>query len=476
MKRYIFSLLLALPLLIAGCEPLDEPTPNVCFCFGEVAVETTDTTAVVELLAYITVDDVKYDGTKLSLEYWAGGDSQNKRSVAEYVAVGDEGRVAFTITHLKPNTRYYAYVVCDGGKYGVDRREFTFDSKITLVESITCDASVSAKGLMATVNLTNVSYLLNDVSQQIAFVKVEYTPKGQQAWTAVEVAGSNIKNKRVSISIPKSGDDYLVENSSYLYRVTLTPGDGTLNAVTTSDFEFKTTYAKITANIAKPQMSQSDDGITIQAGNIEVYYDDVLSEEYEACLYFRSKSSSVWEEYSLAATNVVTIPASELKENTTYEAKVSIVAGAKSSVCESAVASITTSQSEVPVVPEPPTGGDTSAIAGVWHLTSWRGATPSFEVYMDITATGGITLYQCLESRYWDVYQSTAAIENGVIYGVYTDGVAWGASYNLSVADNTMTWISTADSTDVSVYTRSSLPASMPTAPTRAAASSERFL
>ena len=147
-----------------------------------------------------------------------------------------------------------------------------------------------------------------------------------------------------------------------------------------------------------------------------------------------------------------------------------------SSVCESNVASLSTPMSDTPVVPEPPTGGDTSSIAGVWHLTSWRDATPSFEVYLDITATGGVTLYQCIENRYWDVYQSSAAIENGVIYGVYTDDVAWSTSYNLSISGDTMTWVSTADSTDASVYTRSSLPSYMPTAPTRAAEASERFL
>lgn len=145
-------------------------------------------------------------------------------------------------------------------------------------------------------------------------------------------------------------------------------------------------------------------------------------------------------------------------------------------VCESAVAAITTPQSETPILPEPPTGGDTSAIEGVWHLTSWRGAEPSFDVYMDITATGGITLYQRIDSRYWDVYQSTASIENGVISGVYTDNVAWGTSYNLVVDGNTMTWTSIADAEDVSIYTRSTLPTNMPTAPTRATASSERFL
>ena len=478
MKRYLYSLLSALLLFAVGCElpGTDNPKPNVCFCFGEVVVDTTDTSAVVDILAYITVDDVKYEGTTLSVEYWAGGDSANMKSIAEYTETSD-GRVAFTLTDLMPNTRYYANIVCDGGKkYGVERREFTFATKVALESDITCDAEVSAKGLMATINLTNLSYVVNDVAQQIAFVKVEYTPKGQQAWTAVEVAGSSVKNKRVSIAIPKSGDSYLVENSTYLFRVTITPADSDFMALTTDNFEFKTTYAKITADIAKPKMTLGDEGITIEMGSIAVYYDGVESEEYTKHLYFRARSSSIWEEYAVDENMSVTIPMEQLEASTIYESKVCIVAGAMSSVCESNVASLSIPMSDTPVVPEPPIGGDTSSIAGVWHLTSWRGATPSFEVYLDITATGGVTLYQCIENRYWDVYQSSAAIENGVIYGVYTDDVAWSTSYNLSISGDTMTWVSTADSTDVSVYTRSSLPSYMPTAPTRAAEASERFL
>jgi hypothetical protein len=63
-----------------------------------------------------------------------------------------------------------------------------------------------------------------------------------------------------------------------------------------------------------------------------------------------------------------------------------------------------------------------------------------------------------MTSRLWETYYSTVGFENGIISGIYTDGVAWGASYNVTMSENAMTWTDTTDSTDVSVYTRCTLP------------------
>ena len=95
---------------------------------------------------------------------------------------------------------------------------------------------------------------------------------------------------------------------------------------------------------------------------------------------------------------------------------------------------------------------------------------------MDVDASGSITLYQRIESRYWSVYASSAEITNDVISGVYSDDVVWGASYEVSIDDDLMTWVAQNDTTDISVYTRSELPTDMPTESTRAANSDNRFL
>lgn len=474
MKKILYTIFVAL-LFAVGCEVENTYTPDVAFYFGKVTTETTESTAAVMVTAYMTVDEELYNDANVYLEYWKRGDDANV-AVATDSADGDSQFIRlFTINDLEPSTHYLARVVIDGGEaYGSQNEIFTFVTKAQV--GISCNATVDSKGLKATVNLENVAYLVDDEPQQIAFLKLEYALAGANEWNVVEIAGSSIKNGKASISIPKSGDAYLVENSDYTYRMTITPANGDYKAITTKNFSFATTYAEITATIAKPQLSHNDEGITIKAGSIAVYRDGVATNDYTTYVYFRTKGNNLWTEYKLAANNSVLIPASELKDNTTYEAKVSIVAGAQSQVRESEIASITTPKNETPITPEPPIGGDTSSIAGVWHLTSWRGAVPSFEVYMDITATGGITLYQRIESLYWDVYQSSTTIKDYVISGVYTDNVAWGASYYLSIDSDTMTWTATNDSTDVSIYTRSTLPSSMPTAPTRAIAPSERFL
>jgi hypothetical protein len=83
---------------------------------------------------------------------------------------------------------------------------------------------------------------------------------------------------------------------------------------------------------------------------------------------------------------------------------------------------------------------------------------PSFDVYLNITADGVVSLYQRIESRLWETYHSLVGYEGGIITGEYTDGVAWAASYYVAVDGDTMTWTNTADSTEVSVYTRCTLP------------------
>lgn len=98
-------------------------------------------------------------------------------------------------------------------------------------------------------------------------------------------------------------------------------------------------------------------------------------------------------------------------------------------------------------------------MCGTWRLDRWRGATPNFEVYMDIQEDGTVTLWQKIESREWDRYDSVATLNNNTISGTYSDGVAWSTSYSVSIEGEAMTWTSTLDSSDISIYTRTTLPA-----------------
>ena len=55
-------------------------------------------------------------------------------------------------------------------------------------------------------------------------------------------------------------------------------------------------------------------------------------------------------------------------------------------------------------------------------------------------------------------FYSTVSFDGSIIAGKYTDGVAWAASYSVTIDGDTMTWTNTADKTEVSIYTRCTLP------------------
>jgi hypothetical protein len=210
----------------------------------------------------------------------------------------------------------------------------------------------------------------------------------------------------------------------------------------------------------------SEEKLNISVANATVYYDGLYIPNYGNVAYefaYRKSGSNLWESLSpvelsgngYSGAYDVTL----FEEGATYEI-IGRVTVNSTWVFESEAATITIPNDDTPTPPTPPVDGDadTTAIAGDWHLTSWRGAAPSFDVYLSITEDGVVTLWQRIDSYSWEIFNSTVGFENGVISGVYADGVAWGASYNVTMSENAMTWTDTTDSTDVSVYTRCTLP------------------
>ena len=126
-------------------------------------------------------------------------------------------------------------------------------------------------------------------------------------------------------------------------------------------------------------------------------------------------------------------------------------------VMDSEVTEFTIPEKEVPA---PPVSGDadTTELAGQWYLTEWSGTEPAFDVYLSITTDGVVSLFQRIDSRLWETFYSTVGYEGGVISGIYTDGVAWGTSYYVTIDGDTMTWVDVTDSNDISIYTRCTLP------------------
>ena len=331
--------------------------------------------------------------------------------------------------------------------------------------TMTCNGSAEAKGIWADVKFENIAYLVGNEPQEIVSLRLEYARADSNAWIGCDFTSQAIINGVFEYRIPFEGEEYLEENSKYACRITLYPKDSNnLKPLTSEPFEFTTKYAEVTANITTPTAEVRNDNVCVDVASAKVYFDGLDIPNYGEIAYefaYRKSGSNLWESLSsvefegngFSGTYDVTL----FEEGATYEI-IGRVTVNSTWVFDSEAASITIPNGNTP--PTPPITGDadTTELAGEWHLTSWRGAAPSFDVYLSITEDGVVTLHQRMTSRLWETYYSTVGFENGLISGVYADGVAWGASYSVTMSENTMTWTDTTDSTDVSVYTRCTLP------------------
>lgn len=432
---------------------------KVEFHFGEMSVATTPTTATITAeKPYITVGDKRVDEGIIVLHYIGAG-----HDIVEYVEEYSEeaGNIIFELSGLTPQSEYEAYLGLAYKEYGKeysDKVRFTTEKLHEKVTTIHYETEIEAKGVMATINLSELAYLVDGESVDFDIIEVDYARKDSSQWISKQFFGGSIVDGTLSVEIPYNGKEYLEDNSDYKFRITLCPVDNTYRAITSTENEFKTPYAEITADIDAPTLSREANMINATVENIEIYYDGIKDHNYEYSttaeyfFYYRTKDTEMWSMVKTSGEHEkmsATIPA---KEGNTYEVKVVIFAGKEEVRIESETSEITLAPSTPPV-----SGGDTSAVIGTWHLTEWRGAEPSFDIYLDIT-DGVVTLYQRLESRAWECFVSSAAIEEGIIKGTYVDGVAWGTSYYVTTGDDTMTWIDTTDSSDISVYTRATLP------------------
>lgn len=509
MKRYLIILLSAL--LCISCEIIGGITSVVDIKLGDTSIEYTENSATITTdIPTVTVNGTAYTDYSLFVKYI---DKANE-NVNEYIVVDKyyivNNKATFNIDNLEPNTKYIAYVTVDAGIHGSAYNSITFTTKAKVpTYTIECDGEVDAKGIKASILLKNVAYKADDVAQEIASVRLEYCEVDDQSeWVDVVV-----DNYNKVITIPASGDSYLKENTNYVYRVTITPEDKSLNSLTSEEMEFKTTYAKITAEIDTPKLTIEGDTLSIVVDSAHAYFDGESLPQYNDIEYgfqYRESGETEWSELIASEPKngalSHTMPLNLLSEDTTYEFCCVIIAGPKDKTLSSDIATITTPKSDdcgneggnddggdngnddgndddgnddggnddggdddggddgnddEPVTPPtPPITGDadTSAIEGEWHLTSWRGSEPAFDVYLNISVDGVVSLFQRIESRQWETFYSTVGYEDGIIFGEYTDGATWATSYHVSIDGDTMVWTDTTDSSDISVYTRCKLP------------------
>ena len=492
MKRYIYLLLGAL--LFAACDSTYVGLEYHTITFSK-------TTFVVDYdSATITIEKPTYNSHKGAITDFDFG--------IEYRVLGDDSAAWHRITEpTDVDGMTYTYVINDlDAETGYELRTWATDldgktwygSTMSFttkkpepepepVVSITCNVEIETKGIMATVALKDVAYLVDDEAQAIESVTLEYARKRSDVeWITVDMTD------RESVTLPDEANSYLDEKSRYIYRVTITPEDKSLEPKTTEEQEFETKYAEVTAEISKPDVAIVGDNVEVEVESVEVWFDGVERPDYynlEYYVYYREPGGEKYywpNKVEVELTNdgiSLSLALASFKSGTEYEFAGAVVAGAEKKVKLSEIASITIPKEETPTPPTPPTppisgDADTSALAGTWHLTQWRGTEPSFDVYISITDDGIVTLWQRLESREWELYYSTVGYDNNTISGQYSDGTAWSAAYSVAIDGDTMTWTDTTDASDVSVYSRCELPEGITTteqAATRSA-STERFL
>jgi len=91
-------------------------------------------------------------------------------------------------------------------------------------------------------------------------------------------------------------------------------------------------------------------------------------------------------------------------------------------------------------------------LVGEWRLTSWTGQAPQvFDAYI------------AFESVKYQKYTGSYLLKGDVLSGNYSDNTPWGSSYTVTAdeSSNTITLTSTADTGDVCVYTRATIPESV---------------
>lgn len=481
MKRYLYILLGALSLV--SCKP-EVHTPNVEYHFGEMSAEVRDNSATITAdIPYMTIDGTKDESATFKFRYSLANSNSvlnDSITVEGYAIEGD--KAIFEIRGLMPETEYVGYLILSSpNSEGRSSQPLNFTTKAHIPEcTISCQTVVDAKGIFANISFNSVAYLVDGMEQAIESVKFEYALKASNSeWTAVDATNKD------SITIPAEGVAWLEEKSQYIYRVTITPKAEEYKAITSAELEFTTLYAEITAEISKPEVTIVGDNIEVEVESIKVLFDGVERTDYgnvKQYIFYREANTEQWDKIDIKDGDMRTsLDIALFTEGQSYEFAGAVEVGSENSVYLSEVATITIPKTEEPTPPTPPTppisgDADTSDIAGSWRLTEWRGTEPSFDVYLLITEDGVITLWQRIESREWEQFISVVGFENGIISGEYSDGVAWSTSYSVALGDNTMTWIDTTDSTDISIYTRSELPEITYSETTRATSSRVRFL
>ena len=437
---------------------------HIVFFSDKVTTETTENSATITTYKPYIMSGLQEESVVIYMEYWVEGYTTKQKVETYTERLGD---VVFSINGLTPATTYSARLAMGCAEhnkisYGA---EFSFTTKEHIpVVGYSCECVVDAKGVWAGVTLKDVAFTIDGVESPLAKVEFKYAQSlAGGNWTTVEVSKEQLAEGFI---IPAEGEEYLTPENNYKYTVTLYPEDQNFEEYTLNG-KFSTIEAQLSSDkIDVPTITEAGDGITLTSVKPTLFVDGVEIADYadvKHLFYYTDGNNHhgiIEAEVTDGYMNATALY-SLFNEGATYLFYNRMEVDNKHVMDSDAVQyTMPVKETPVPTPPTPPISGDadTTAIAGEWHLTMWRGSVPSFDVYLSITDDGVVSLFQRIDSRLWETFYSTVEMDNGIISGVYTDKVAWAHSYYVVIDGDTMTWTNTADSSEVSVYTRCTLP------------------
>ena len=97
-------------------------------------------------------------------------------------------------------------------------------------------------------------------------------------------------------------------------------------------------------------------------------------------------------------------------------------------------------------------------VCAEWHSTQ---LPISGDIYIDFNGDKTFELYQQIGEGAYRLYRGTWNLEGDLLTGRYNDGEDWACAYTVALEGNKLTLTSSNSAAEVSVYEKSSIPASV---------------
>ena len=306
---YILSVLLFFACQKESQGEADVQAPVVEFTFGEVSVATRETEAKIEAdLPYVQIDGKFDHDAQLTLLYQKVESLDNDYSEI-YAFEYTLGKVKFLIRNLESETTYRAFLQLESstGEVGASEPfEFTtYPDVSTDSQSFKININ-SERGLFATVHISDVRYIVDNVDVELSKVTFEYRRYGNinyQEWCIYEFGAEEIADGEVEFEIPSNGEEYLDELETYEYLISLVPKDESYPTYKLAEgnpyFRFKMGYADITANLSTPNLTLDNNIVRVIVDKVDLYYDGVSIDDYKFgypsyAIRYRIKGTDEW--------------------------------------------------------------------------------------------------------------------------------------------------------------------------------------